>query len=582
MDYGVIGNCRTLALVKKDTSIDWLCLPRFDSPSVFSKLLDDKNGGSFKIIPVGEYEIKQEYIENTNVIKTNFSNSTTEFDVIDYFPYYNKGYVTLRNSEVHRVIVRKRGKPIIKVLVDPKMEYNRYVPSKQIDNNKIIFSYKNTSLYLYSNLGLKEILNGTEIELPENSYILIAYNKLKYSTDIRYIMQEMENTINHWRGWSRRIKGGKEYRPLKVRSALVLRLLTYDDTGAIVAAGTTSIPEIKGSVRNWDYRYSWIRDSSFTVEALIKLGLIDQAYSFIKWLNAIYAEYGMSLQVLFKVSGGEYISESILDNMGGYENSKPVRIGNKAYQQRQTDIIGELLNSIYLFYLKENASPRIGEISWDLIFSFVETIINDWRKKDHSIWEFRGTSKDYTFSKVMCWVAVDRGIKIARRLGHNDVIERWSMERKKIKASIMRYGWNKKVQAFTQYYSSSSLDASLLLMPSFGIIGWKDQRMLSTIDAIKKELTNGPFVMRYKDRDEFGMPKSAFIACSFWLVNALYYTGNKEEAIRMFDRAVAFQNHMGLFSEDIDMKTGELLGNFPQAYSHVALINSITALFGKK
>ncbi len=582
LDYGVIGNCSTLALVKKDTSMDWLCLPKFDSPSVFSKILDSDNGGSFKIIPVDEYEIKQEYIENTNVIKTTFSNSTSEFEVIDYFPYYKKGDETFRDSEVQRIIIRKRGNPIIKVLIKPKMEYNKYIPNKYIEDGKIIFSHKSISLYVYSNLNLKKLSNEDKIELPEKSYILISYNKLKNPIDVDYIMQEMDNTIDYWRNWSKKIFGKKDYKPLKVRSALVLQLLTYEDTGAMIAAGTTSIPEIKGSVRNWDYRYSWIRDYSFSVEALMKIGLIDQAYNFIRWLNLLYSKYGINVQTLFNVEGEDYIGELKLMHMQGYENSKPVRIGNAAYKQRQTDIIGELLNSLYLFYLKKNKNLRVNEISWDLISNFVETAIKDWKKKDHSIWEFRGSNKNYTFSKVMCWVALDRGIKIAKKLGHDEVIERWSKDRRNIKVNIMRYGWNKKAQAFTQHYGSTTLDASLLLMPSFGIIRWKDKRMLSTINAIKRELSKGPFVMRYKDEDGFGIPKSAFITCSFWLINALYKIGNKEEAMDMFNKAVAFQNHMGLFSEDIDIDTGELLGNFPQSYSHVALINTITILSGKK
>ena len=582
LDYGIIGNCRTVALVKSDTSIDWLCLPRFDSPSIFSKILDKEKGGSFKIYPVGEYSIKQSYVENTNVIKTTFYNSESEFDVIDYFPYYRKGSITLRNSEIHRVIVRRRGKPIVRVLINPIMEYNKYVPGKQIEGDRLVFSYKNTKLHIYSNLGLKELYAGEEIALPEKGYIVLAYNKLKYFANIKYIMQEMESTIGYWKSWSKEIKGGSKYRELKVRSALVLRLLTYEDTGAIVAAGTTSIPEVKGSVRNWDYRYSWVRDSSFTVQALIKLGLIGPAYSFIKWLNMIYAEHGVSLQALFKVNGGDYISESILTNMAGYGGSKPIRIGNEAYKQRQIDIIGELVNSLYLFYLKHNASPEIGEISWDLIFGFVEAAIKEWKEKDHSIWEFRGTNRHYTFSKVMCWVAVDRGIKIAKKLGHSDVTERWSKARDEIKSSVMEHGWNSKAQAFTQYYGSSSLDASLLLMPAFGIISWRDKKMLSTIEAIRKELTNGPFVMRYKSKDEFGTPKSAFIACSFWFIDALYHTGKRKEALNMFKRIILFQNHMGLLSEDIDMENNELLGNFPQAYSHIALINTIATIFGER
>ncbi|EQD35435.1 Glycoside hydrolase 15-related protein, partial [mine drainage metagenome] len=337
LDYGVIGNCRTIALVKRNTSIDWLCLPRFDSPSVFSKILDAEKGGSFMIVPVGEYGIKQAYIENTNVIKTTFYNSEAEFDVIDYLPYYKKGDVVLRNSEVHRVLIRKRGRPVIRILIEPRMEYNKYEPTKTIDGDKIAFSYKATSIYLYSNLGLKEILAGSEISLWDKGYVLLTYNKLKYTTSTDYIIQEMKNTISYWKSWSSKVRGEKKHRPIKVRSALVLRLLTYEDTGAIIAAATTSIPEIKGSVRNWDYRYSWVRDSSFTVLALIKLGLIGSAYDFVKWLNLIYAEHGVSLQALFKVNGGDYISESILTNLSGYGGSKPVRIGNEAYKQRQVD-----------------------------------------------------------------------------------------------------------------------------------------------------------------------------------------------------------------------------------------------------
>ncbi|MEM0202164.1 MAG: glycoside hydrolase family 15 protein [Candidatus Micrarchaeaceae archaeon] len=582
LDYGVIGNCRTVALVKRDTSIDWLCLPRFDSPSIFSRLLDDESGSSFKIIPVGEYEIKQAYIENTNVIKTTFFNSEAEFDVIDYFPYYNKGNVILRNSEVHRILIRKRGSPIVRILINPKMEYGKYAPNKTIEGNKLSFSYKATNVYIYSDLGLKELSESSEISLPEKSYVLLAYNKLKYSTNINYIMKEMENTVDYWRSWSDKVKGSKKYRLINVRSALVLRLLTYEDTGAIVAAGTTSIPEIKGSVRNWDYRYSWVRDSSFTVQALIRLGLIQSAYDFVKWLNMIYAEHGVSLQALFKVNGSDYISESTLSNLKGYGGSKPIRIGNEAYKQRQVDIIGELLNSLYLFYLKHNASPELGEISWDLIYGFVETAIKEWTEKDHSIWEFRGTNKHYTFSKVMCWVAVDRGIKIARRLGYSDVIGRWSKARDEIKASVMKRGWNSKMHAFTQYYGSNNLDASLLLMPAFGIISWRDKKMLSTIEAIGRDLVRGPFVMRYTSKDEFGMPKSAFIACSFWFIDALYHTGKKKEALNMFKHIILFQNHMGLLSEDINTDTQELLGNFPQAYSHIAMINTITNLFKVK
>ena len=585
LDYGVIGNCRTIALVKGDTSVDWLCFPKFNSPSIFSKLLDEQTGGSFRIVPTGDYYVKQSYVEGTNVVRTVFSNSDAEFEVMDYYPYYERNGTVIRNSEMHRVLVRRRGKPKVRVVIDPKMDYNQYIPSKKLGAGNLEFSYWSDTIYAYSNLDLKSIMGGAEVELPERSYVILAYNKLKYDTNVGYITKEMDDTIEYWRKWSAKVKKVSRYNELLTRSALVLKLLTYDDSGAIVAAGTTSLPEIAGSVRNWDYRYAWVRDSAFTELALVKLGLMGQAFSFMNWLNTIYAENGANLQALFAVNGEKNISERFLENLQGYRGSRPVRIGNEAYKQRQIDIVGELMEALHAFYLKHLGAGKkfvAQEVNWDLVYSLVETAIREWREKDHSIWEFRGTYKHYTYSKMMCWVAVDRGVKIAMKLGMKDVVARWAAERELIKKSILKHGWSAKKKAFVQAYGSDNLDASLLLMPFFGMLSWKDKRVVSTIDAINKELRNGPFVMRYKGEDEFGMPKNAFIMCSFWMIDALRGVGRKEEAKEMFRQVISFRNHMGLLSEDIEMESRELLGNFPQAYSHTAMINTIMGLFGSK
>lgn len=580
LEYGIIGNCKTAALVSERASIDWLCFPRFDSPSIFAKLLDKRKGGSFSITGVGRCETRQEYVEDTNVLKTVFKCNSGSFEVYDFFPHYHSEGNLLKDPEIYRIIKVLSGKPEVVIKLNPKFEYGAKSAKPEVFKDYACFTHKTDSLYVYTNLDIRKVLSGEKVTLRGDSHISISYNDLKEGIEVSKTNAELSKTISYWEKWIQNARLPKRQRNLVARSALTLKLLTYDDSGAIVAAPTTSIPEIIGETRNWDYRYCWIRDASFTVLALVRLAEFDVAYGFVNWLCGIYSSYGINSQVLFDVNGGKELTEKTLPHLAGYMDSKPVRIGNAASEQKQLDIFGDALDAMYLFYIERDIGKMTEEVEWKLIYGMVESAIRDWREKDQSIWEFRTKRKQYTFSKVLCWVAVDRGVKIARRFRKRHVIKRWSTEADKIKADVLKHGWNPTVNSFTQSYHSSDADASLLLLPYFGFIDYSDEKMRSTVAFIKKELFDGTFMMRYKCEDDFGNPKNAFVPCAFWLMEALNGIGQKEEAQKLFEQFTRYANHLGLLSEDVDRKTGQLLGNFPQAYSHIALINAAISLYG--
>jgi GH15 family glucan-1,4-alpha-glucosidase len=581
LEYGIIGNCATAALVHSDSSIDWLCFPKFDSPSIFAGILDVEKGGYFKIIPEGAFETKQEYMGNSNVLITHFMSKEWAIDLYDYFPHYKVDGRLYKDPELHRLIKIIRGAPSVKIELKPMFEYATLEPKYSIDNGHVEFSNpdKMEKLHLYSNLDVHAITESKPLVLSSDSYMILTYNKIKSENSVAEVKEEMEKTLRYWEGWILSAKLPKQHRNLVARSVLTLRLLTFDETGAIIAALTTSIPEIIGDVRNWDYRYCWIRDASFTVMSLINISRFDVANEFLDWILSIHRKYGVNLQVLFKVDGVREIPESTLDNLSGYKGSRPVRIGNAAATQRQVDIFGELLDAIHLLYIRHKKSFKLNESDWELIYGLVESAIKEWRYKDHSIWEFRTLSKYYTFSKVLCWVALDRGVDIANAFGKKEYAQRWSRIRDEIKSEVLQKGWNEKIGAFTQSYGSEELDASILLLPYFGFISYSDEKMVRTIEAIGNGLMKNGFILRYNAGDDFGMPKNALIACTFWYIDALNGIGRHDEAVKLFEGVISHVNKLRLLSEDIDRETGELLGNFPQAYSHIALINTAMRLF---
>lgn len=578
LNYGAIGNCKTAALVSNKGSIDWLCFPNFDSPSVFARILDTDIGGSLSFAVDDSYTISQEYFKGTNILSTRFIGPKGSFEVIDFMPRYRimeGGHYT--PPEIHRYIRLLNGHPRLRIIYDPAMNYasekalhtftEKYIKSSSIHNDK-------DHIYLYSNLNLEDILHGNEIILKEESYLLLSYNQKLITVNRDRVYLEYQRTKVYWLNWNTRSRKFSDYNEYISRSLLILKLMSFQHTGAVIAAITTSIPETIGEERNWDYRFCWLRDASMSIETLMTLGHQSAARRYMGFIKRILKSKSDSFQIMYGIHGNRKLKEVILPHLSGYENSRPVRIGNAAYHQKQNDSLGYLMVVIYDYFTHFPGTLDEIEEMWEIVKSMVNTIYTDWKKKDHGIWEFRHIEKHFVFSKVMSWVALDKASRIASILGKDEYDTAWSDEANRIKEEVLSAGWNKDIQSFTQAYDNDVMDSSLLLMEQYGFIEAGDERYISTVKRVKEELFNGGLMYRYKNDDDFGKPTSAFTICTFWLVRALYVTGEKEEARAIFDRLLSYSNHLNLFSEDLDFESRRLLGNFPQAYSHLALINT--------
>jgi len=586
LNYGVIGNCRSAALVSDKGSIDWCCLPDFDSPSVFARLIDNDKGGFFSFIVDDKYTITQKYILRTNVLCTEFRSIDGIFEVIDFMPRYKlveDDYFA--PAEIYRYIKYISGTPTFKIKYCPMFNYAREEVSNVIEDNYIrTYSRVNPTdcMYLYTSLNYIDILNSKEISITQHQFLLLSYNQKLIEIDIVRVYLEFQRTKVYWLNWTNRSKKYEKYNDEIVRSLLVLKIMSYQPTGAILAALTTSIPESIGEVRNWDYRFCWLRDASMSIETLIKMGHFYSAKHFLVYLKGILKSKTESFQIMYGIRGERQLTETELPHLSGYENSKPVRIGNAAYLQRQNDVFGYLLNVIYQYY--EFFPGTLDEIEdmWEIVRNISRTISTHWEKPDKGIWEIRNDEKHYVSSKVMSWVAMDRAAKIALVLNKSYYVELWREIANDIKEDVLKYGWNEDKQTFTQTYCNSDLDASLLLMADYGFIAYEDLKYQKTVIAVKNALFYNGLVYRYINQDDFGKPVSSFTICTFWLVKALFKTGMKEDAKEIFENLLACGNHLGLFSEDIDFSTKRLLGNFPQAYSHLALINTATIFSEEK
>jgi GH15 family glucan-1,4-alpha-glucosidase len=395
---------------------------------------------------------------------------------------------------------------------------------------------------------------------------------LKQTIHLQYL--KLQKTITYWLDWAFQITSFKDYNDEIIRSALVLKLLTYDKTGAVLAAITTSLPETIGEERNWDYRFCWIRDASMVIKVMAEIGHMSTVKRFMNFIIDIIPDKDEKIQIMYGINRQKKLTETILHHFEGYEKSKPVRIGNAAYSQKQNDIYGVLMDVIFKQFQLFETSLENSEYLWTITRSIVKIVDKNWEKPDKGIWEIRKEEKHFTFSKVLCWVAVDRAVKIAKIIKKKHYIEEWQLLANRIKQDIHKKAWNQNVQAFTQYYGSVDLDASNLLMENYGFIQADDNRYIQTVNAIEKELSREGLMYRYKNKDDFGLPKSSFTVCSFWLINSLYAIGERKKAKQLFQRILTYGNHLGLFSEDIDFETKRLLGNFPQAYSHLALIET--------
>lgn len=578
LDYGIIGNCTSAALVSKTGSIDWACLPIFDSSSVFAKLLDTSIGGSFEIIVDPAYTIDQAYIPNTNLLKTTFSEGSNVFEIIDFMPRYKrekKGYYN--PSDIIRYFKHISGAPTFKINYDPKLEYAKFNTQTVIEED-YIKSYTTEgeydSLYLYTDFDKKAFLTQQTITLTKNAFVLISYHQKLLQQDVERQYLVMQKTKTYWLDWSSRVTSFSQYTNEIVRSALVLKLLSYDKTGAVLAAATTSLPETIGEERNWDYRFCWIRDASMVVRVMAKIDRMDTVKQFMKFIIDIIPDKDEKIQIMYGINREKILTEETLDHLKGYENSGPVRIGNAAYYQKQNDIYGVLMDVIYQdFKLFENSLEN-SEYLWTITRSIVKIVESNWQKPDKGIWEIRTEEKHFTFSKVLCWVAIDRAISIAKTIRKEKYVDLWQPLADEIKKDIHTYAWNEEVQSFTQFYGSTDQDAANLLMEPYGFIEASDDRYKKMVKAIQKDLCQDGLMYRYKNQDDFGIPSSSFTICTFWMINSLHAIGEKQEARDMFEKLLSYSNHLGLFSEDIDFKTKRLLGNFPQAYSHLSVIET--------
>ena len=578
LNYGIIGNCKSSALINEDSSIDWCCLPQFDSSAIFCKIIDNHIGGSFKIEADESYIITQQYINNTAIVRTNFKNPKNEFEVLDFMTRYKLDHQNFYSPpEIQRLIKPIKGLPKIKVLYNPTLEYANG-KTKTYEKEDFIVSVLDEAsyetLFLYTDIEKKKILENKEFELSKSVYLNLSYNEKIDLPSLSKSEEEFKKTQEYWLNWCKKSPSFKSYNKEITRSSITLKLLTFEKTGAVLAAATTSIPETIGEVRNWDYRFCWIRDASMVIKIIAKLGHQRIVKNFIDFIVNLIPNKNEKLQIMYGIDGQKNLTEKILKHLSGYKNSKPVRIGNAAYIQKQNDIYGILVDAIHFQIEKFKDISYKHEQLWSIVKSVVWVVEKNWKKPDKGIWEFRNEDQHFTFSKLLCWVAIDRAIKISNLIKNGRKSDKWKILREEIKNDIHLNAWNPKIKAFTQSYGSDFLDASVLLMESYGFIDCKDPKYVDTVKAIERELLFDGLLFRYKNNDDFGEPKSSFTVCTFWYINSLFKIGEETKAKNLFDQLLSNSNHMGLFSEDLDFKTKKMLGNFPQAYSHLALIET--------
>ncbi|APB32379.1 Glycoside hydrolase [Gloeomargarita lithophora Alchichica-D10] len=583
LDYGLIGNGRVCALISPVGGIDYLCMPTFESAFVFDRLLDVECGSYFGIEPVSPelYTIHQTYEKNSNVLLTVFASTFASFVIHDFMPRWevwdgNRSYTP---PELYRYIEVRFGEPEIIIHYHPKAGYQpELAPCLMVNETTIESPHQDNSLFLVTNISPVQIIGKEPICLKGDVFLSLSYYQPTHDYVITAIKEKLIRTNHYWQRWVKHCYLPDEYQTQIIRSALTLKQMIYEPTGAIIAAPTTSLPEIIGGIRNWDYRYCWIRDSFFTVNALLKLSKFEETENFVAYLSKIVLAHPGYLKPLYTIEGHDVPTVNHLDYLAGFHGSQPVRIGNDATLHHQTDVYGEALLSMYPVFVDERVVCPNCDLLWTCVEQLVDLAIQKFPEKDNGIWEIGDRPDHYTFSKLMCWVAVDRGCKIAYKLKRQTPYRKWNQKRKLMREMILGSAWNDDRQAFTQAYGKNDLDASTLLMPILGIIEPKDPRMLATIKRSEEELMIDGLMFRYTNHDELGLPENAFTICTFWLIDALTLSGQKRKARQHFEHLLSFGNPLGLFSEDINQKTGELTGNFPQAYTHVAIINSAMLL----
>ena len=581
-DHGLIGDLQTAALVSTDGTIDWFCCPRFDSPSVFGSLLDDEKGGHFSLHATGAGTVtKQMYLPDTAILVTRYSSETGVAEVQDFMPVDHPHEVTDRHRLV-RVIQGIRGEVEFDAHIDPRFDYGREPHRTEVSAGTASFTTSDLTLRVTSLQPLTRDEGAVRSRFTVKAgdfggFMVESGEEPATTTGHGEIIDLFEETSAFWREWIGRSRYRGRWREMVERSAITLKLMTYAPSGALVAAPTAGLPEQVGGERNWDYRYTWIRDASFSIYALLGLGYIEEAAAFGRWVRDRVenrpADSATPLAIMYRVDGSSDLVEETLDHWEGYRGSFPVRIGNGAAEQLQLDIYGEAMDAIH-----HGARNGLGVVDsgWSALTGLLDWVVDNWDQPDEGVWETRGGQQPFVYGRLMCWVALDRGLRLAERLGRPGAVDRWREARDAIYVAIMDKGWNAKLEAFTQFEGSDVLDASILLMPLMGFIEPRDPKWQSTLAAMDETLVMDSLVYRYDPAaspDGLRGSEGTFSLCSFWYVDALARSGRLDDSRLSFEKMLTHANHVGLYSEEIGM-TGEQLGNFPQAFTHLSLINA--------
>jgi GH15 family glucan-1,4-alpha-glucosidase len=574
-DYALIGDRHTAALVGKNGSIDWLCLPRFDSPACFAGLLGDDGHGHWQLCPTTEYDVSRRYVDDSVALETTFTTTDGQVTLLDVMPTGdNRADVVRLVTGVHGT-VRMRHEWVV------RLDYGLIIPwvrQRDIRGERAITAVAGPD---------KLVLRGSRLPIGDKHRHVDEFD-VKAGETLTFSMTWVPSyertppsadppileTIADEREWASRCHADVPHVDVVRRSLLTLRLMTHEQTGGIVAAPTTSLPEDFGGQRNWDYRYCWLRDAALTIESLIDAGYTDEARFWRHWLLRAVAGDPDDLQIMYAVDGARHLPEHTLEHLPGYEGSRPVRIGNAAVEQKQTDVLGEVMIALAA---ARNAGLEYDEFGWDLQRSLVDSLVDSWREPDNGLWEIRGPRRPFTHSRVMVWAAFDRAVRAVEEHGLRGPVDRWRACRDEVYEELMTRGFNAQRNTFVQHYDTDEVDASLLVLPLTGFIAGDDPKMLGTIESIEKDLMRDGLLLRYRtETDVDGLPggEHPFLACSFWLVSAYAAAGRLDDAHALFDRLVGLVNDVGLLSEEYDPRNKRMVGNFPQAFSHLTLVQA--------
>jgi GH15 family glucan-1,4-alpha-glucosidase len=575
-DYALIGDLQTVALVSRAGSVDWMCVPRFDSGACFARLLGTPDNGRWLLAPAGGVKCsRRRYLENTLILETEHETAEGLVTVTDFMPL--RGVA----PDIVRIVEGKRGRVTMKSELVIRFDYGSIVPwVRRVDGGTHAVSGPD-ALWLHTPVHHhgQNMTTVAEFAVEHGQRIPLtltwhhSYDPPPKADDPEEVLAE---TTKFWTDWAGKCCYDGPWREAVVRSLISLKAMTYEPTGGIVAAATTSLPEWIGSVRNWDYRFCWLRDATFTLMALLHCGFTDEALAWREWLLRAVAGDPSTVQIMYGLAGERRLTELELDWLPGYEKSKPVRIGNAASRQFQLDVYGEVINALYYARLA-GVKPSDAGVGWQVGKALLKSVEDSWEKPDEGIWEVRGPRQHFVHSKVMAWVAIDRGIKAVEKFGLEGPVDRWRSLRDRMHATICGQGFDRPLNSFTQAFGSKLLDASLLMIPLVGFLEPKDPRVIGTIEAIQRGLYRDGFVVRYDTNEtNDGLPpgEGAFLPCTFWLADNLALVGKRHEAAEMFERLLKLRNDVGLLSEEYDPKAGRQLGNFPQAFSHIGLVNT--------